>query len=458
MSATEPKPQSQSPPSGKASSGDASAEASEASETPTNEDDEVAPKSYVGLCIDRSGSMHSLGDELYSGINMFLDEQKKVKGECTVTLIRFSTTAEVLHNNVDLHSVPAATKATFNPSGMTALLDAMGLTMNTVKGNIDAMPEDERPKRVTVMILTDGQENSSQTQTLDGVRRQIAQLEKERDWKFVFIGANQDAIKVGSSFGVDKADCLHFTPSRMHGRETFTAMSGHCSRYRSSGRSGFSKLERAGSLAEWDDSATPIRSTHIFKRRNRLRKVRTASTVDSPAAKVARTTSVRSAELTSGGDKQDNTNTSQDSASSQPADSSTTPADASSAPVLPAAPTSGGDKHDNTNTSQGGSSSKSADSSTTPADASSAPVLPTSSPDVATVGAEKNEDIAGSGDASAPATRTAVSPNSTPTGSTSNTETKTSDENSDKGDDEGTDAPASGGSSLMTMVKSFFGK
>jgi hypothetical protein len=51
---------------------------------------------HLVLLIDRSGSMWDIKNDMEGGIKTFLDEQKKVDGECTVTIAQFDDRYDVL--------------------------------------------------------------------------------------------------------------------------------------------------------------------------------------------------------------------------------------------------------------------------------------------------------------------------------------------------------------------------
>ncbi len=159
-------------------------------------------KTQIICILDRSGSManKNLIVEAISGFNNFLDEQKKLKDKATLTVALFDDKYQLLYDNVDIQKVENITKDTWSPRGMTALYDAIGKTINTVKAN-RAKLGSEKPDKVLVCIVTDGLENASQEYTREGIKNLIGECEKE-DWNFIYLAANQNAFAVGSSFGV----------------------------------------------------------------------------------------------------------------------------------------------------------------------------------------------------------------------------------------------------------------
>ena len=115
---------------------------------------------------------------------------------------------------------------TFVPRGNTALLDAMGRTINTTKARLDALDEDNRPEKVIFIVVTDGHENCSKEFT---TRKQVLDLVTERtdkdDWQFIYLGAGQDALAVGASLGVPISSSMSYCATSAGTRNTFSNVS-----------------------------------------------------------------------------------------------------------------------------------------------------------------------------------------------------------------------------------------
>lgn len=155
----------------------------------------------VIFILDRSGSMAHLTDDTIGGYNSFIDQQRTEPGECKLTTVLFDDQYEVLHDGVDLRSVPKLTSKEYFARGMTALLDAVGKTINTVGERLAKTDESERPEQVIVVITTDGQENSSAEFKADAIKRMVATQERDYNWRFLFLGANIDAFAEGGNMG-----------------------------------------------------------------------------------------------------------------------------------------------------------------------------------------------------------------------------------------------------------------
>lgn len=166
--------------------------------------------------IDKSGSMDSLKSDAIGAFNTFLEQQKALPGEAKITLTLFDTDYKIVHNGVPIASVPALTLDTYVPGGMTALLDAAGRTIDKVGERLKATPENDRPEKVLMVILTDGEENSSHEYTRQQLFDKITHQKAKYNWEFIFLAANQDAIQAGQSIGVSHNFAYAATSKGIH--------------------------------------------------------------------------------------------------------------------------------------------------------------------------------------------------------------------------------------------------
>ena len=95
----------------------------------------------IAFVLDRSGSMNSIAGDAIGGFNTFLAQQQAQPGAAHLTLVLFDHEYLVPHDNVDIHSVPPLDDRTYIPRGMTALLDAIGRTIDAVGVRLAATPE-----------------------------------------------------------------------------------------------------------------------------------------------------------------------------------------------------------------------------------------------------------------------------------------------------------------------------
>jgi len=168
-------------------------------------------KTHIICILDRSGSMASIMNDSIGGFNTFLKQQRELPGEATISVALFDDKYELVYDNVDIKKAENLTDKIWFARGTTALYDALGKTINTEKANL-AKFGDEKPAKVLVCIVTDGQENASHEFKIDDIRKLIKDCEDD-NWNFLYLAANQDAFAVGSSFGVSVGNTLNFTAS-----------------------------------------------------------------------------------------------------------------------------------------------------------------------------------------------------------------------------------------------------
>ncbi len=154
---------------------------------------------HLYFLLDRSGSMQSIRDDTVGGFNAFIAEQRQHPGDCLVTLAQFDDHYEVVYTDRPIANVP---DLDLQPRGTSALLDAIGCLVTDAGATLASLPEEKRPGTVIVGIMTDGYENASKEWTHPAVKALIQQQTKTYSWEFLYLGADQDAIEVGTSLGV----------------------------------------------------------------------------------------------------------------------------------------------------------------------------------------------------------------------------------------------------------------
>jgi len=193
---------------------------------------------HISIIIDRSGSMSTMAKEVVSGFNSLLNKQLKVEGEATMTVVQFDHEYQVLNDFIKINKVKELDANTYSPRGNTALLDAMGKTIEDVRTKINALEDNEKPSKAIFVFITDGEENCSKQYSRERVFEMIEDLKSESkeensiDWDFVFIGANQDAISAGSSLGIARGASLTYDSSGKGATTAFMSLSDGLTSYR----------------------------------------------------------------------------------------------------------------------------------------------------------------------------------------------------------------------------------
>ena len=152
--------------------------------------------------LDRSGSMIGLTNDTIGGYNSMIEKQKQEPGEAKVTTVLFDDNYEVLYDAVDIKNIEPMTNKQYYARGCTALMDAIGKTVNSVGARLARTPEEERPSQVIVVITTDGYENASHEFTKSQIKEMIEHQTNVYSWKFMFLGASIDAAEEAQSIGI----------------------------------------------------------------------------------------------------------------------------------------------------------------------------------------------------------------------------------------------------------------
>ena len=161
--------------------------------------------------LDRSGSMEGLERDTIGGFNAMLEKQRRQEGECIVSTVLFDSTSQMLHDRVPLPDVPPMTEDDYCVRGCTALLDALGSTMQHISNIHKYIRKEDVPEHTIFVITTDGMENASRKYRAGQVRTAVKRYQKEKGWEFLFLGANIDAVSTAGTFGISEDRSVSFT-------------------------------------------------------------------------------------------------------------------------------------------------------------------------------------------------------------------------------------------------------
>lgn len=163
---------------------------------------------YYGIVLDESGSMNSTKKDTIGSLQSFHDEQQADFHKGSPFIIHtFSNDVRCPYEKTLNHSLSSLK---YKPSGSTALHDAIKTSIKQAENYISDMSQ--KPEGIFIIILTDGEENSSKDCTLDEITKLISK-HKELGWQFIYLGANQDAILTGREMGLERGQCLSFNQS-----------------------------------------------------------------------------------------------------------------------------------------------------------------------------------------------------------------------------------------------------
>ena len=194
---------------------------------------------FIHICfvIDESGSMSSSVNDVIGGFNKLIADQKKEKnGTCAVSLFKFNGDVTEIYRGKDIKDVKelkegkvvswfhpfnngsfstvlnAGTtinesendnECTYSPNGCTAMNDGIGTAIDKIGQWLAAMPEEERPEKNLIVIMTDGEENASQEYTLAKVKEMIKHQEEKYSWSFMYMGTDIRNTKDADNLGIN---------------------------------------------------------------------------------------------------------------------------------------------------------------------------------------------------------------------------------------------------------------
>ena len=186
----------------------------------------------IAMILDRSGSMSSIEGATVEGMNAFIHEQQKPAADVSLLLVQFDDSYEQVYSGpieqapmFTLAEHPGANQVRFQPRGSTALLDAIGKTIDDLGRAFSILPEAQRPGKVIVVIMTDGQENHSSVYNSKQIAERIKRQREVYKWEFQFLAANQDAISTASTMNIPMQNSITYAASPVGARSVMASAS-----------------------------------------------------------------------------------------------------------------------------------------------------------------------------------------------------------------------------------------
>ena len=140
--------------------------------------------------VDESGSMQGSESDVVGGFNNYIQRQRsETVGKVTVSLYKFNSLVSSVIVNKPIAKIKELNQTHYSPSGFTALYDAIGKAIQETDSQISSISEKQRPDKVLMVIITDGQENASKEFSSQSINTLIATHENLLNWGFVYLGA-----------------------------------------------------------------------------------------------------------------------------------------------------------------------------------------------------------------------------------------------------------------------------
>lgn len=160
-------------------------------------------KNWINLVfvIDKSGSMYTSKEDVISGFQKIIDEQKANKdGKVTVSLFTFNQNVSKEYIGVDINEVD---KFHYSPDGLTAMNDGICTAIDEVGKWLYEKDKngEEMPAKTMVIVMTDGLENASKEYTLKQTKDKIAEQSSKYSWEFIYQGVDITTTKSADELG-----------------------------------------------------------------------------------------------------------------------------------------------------------------------------------------------------------------------------------------------------------------
>ena len=171
-------------------------------------------KTFVAIILDRSGSMYNISEEAVEGYNSHVRKLKENTEDQDVEmcLVTFNSNVYEHYWLENAKNVDIAHQADYNPDGTTAMLDAMGYTIEKLEESTD--PKNEN-NAYLVITISDGKENASKHVERPWLASKIAELQATKRWTFTFMGCDDRYLKeVAASTNIPYANCAKYSTEK----------------------------------------------------------------------------------------------------------------------------------------------------------------------------------------------------------------------------------------------------
>jgi len=149
----------------------------------------------VVIILDESGSMRDVASDMIGSLNGLIKEQSTIDRPCRFTLVKFNDKIKHAVSNKNMKLAKTLSAEDFQPSGSTALFDAIGDTIDRFRYEKD----------VLMVIITDGHENVSSVYKKAEIQRLMDEKKDHRGWSYVYLGNDLSVAKQGNELGCRKS-------------------------------------------------------------------------------------------------------------------------------------------------------------------------------------------------------------------------------------------------------------
>lgn len=164
-------------------------------------------KLFLAFIIDESGSMRNSRSDTIGSFNSLINEHKNIEDDVDAFVVTnfFNTSNHFVHEATYVQDVEDITEQDYSPKGGTALLDAIGDTVSY----LDELVEESPDSSVMLVIITDGEENSSKRYNKNTIK-EILEERQDNGWNLEFYGAGVDAYNDAQKLGFTEKNSICF--------------------------------------------------------------------------------------------------------------------------------------------------------------------------------------------------------------------------------------------------------
>jgi Mg-chelatase subunit ChlD len=195
----------------------------------TNKENVVPKETHYLLIVDASSSMSPLLKSTISGVNEQIETIKQLEKEhteqkYTMSFIHFNSKVTIEYTDRKTEYLNHINESNYVCSGMTALLDAIGVGVRDLNEKISDKIDSGEASAV-VVIITDGEENASREFDGRKIKAMIEELQATERWTFTFVGANIDSISTARNYGIDVKNVMQYSADSNSNSRVYASLS-----------------------------------------------------------------------------------------------------------------------------------------------------------------------------------------------------------------------------------------
>lgn len=152
------------------------------------------PVTHVAIVLDRSGSMASTKQQAIQGYNEQVQQMKlhSKTQDIFCSFVSFNGQVFDHHWDAPANSLHELSESGYCPDGSTALRDAIGYTVKKLLECKDATLDNVA---FLVVVVSDGEENSSQHISPGELRELIDSTQKTGRWTYTYMGCSESGMR-----------------------------------------------------------------------------------------------------------------------------------------------------------------------------------------------------------------------------------------------------------------------